>query len=154
LAPKLIFVAAPAAEGQGLVSKFSQAKAAVDNSSLKTKVRIFLNKQFRADCTKFSYVLLHFQVHFSLASCFIITSFENFRRGLSSTSQPCLHLTGAKLLQLQSGASFKNVTNIQRSDSQAKLKYARRGKRGQCYLSCWQKKNINGGSFPQFGPTQ
>jgi hypothetical protein len=138
LAPRLS-VAAPAAERQGFVSKFPQAKATVGNSSLKTKVRVFLNKQFSADCTKFSYVLLHFEVHFSLASCFIITSFENFRRGLSSTSQPCLHLTGAKLLQLQPGASFKNVTKIQRSDSQAKHKYARRGKRGQCYLSCWQK---------------
>jgi hypothetical protein len=58
--PPGLSVAAPAAERQGFVSKFPQAKATVDNRSLKAKVRIFPNKQFSADCTKFSYVFLRF----------------------------------------------------------------------------------------------
>ena len=58
--PQRLSVAAPAAERQGFVSKCPQAKATVDNSSLKTKVRVFLNEQFSAECIKFSYVLLHF----------------------------------------------------------------------------------------------
>jgi hypothetical protein len=60
LAPNASFVAVPAAEGQGFVSNFPQAKATFDNSSSTAKVRIFLNKQLSANCKKSPYVLLCF----------------------------------------------------------------------------------------------